>query len=108
MIYQPNLLCRFGFLHNLLAVPLTYDIYCYRIMFILYLSHMEGGMAMPPLRYFILNKKTETMHIQGYCRQTQDREIPIRLFDTPEALEAYAGRSLTLCLHCQRALAKER
>ena len=59
---------------------------------------------MNPVRYFVLNSKTDIMHIQGYCRQTRDRSVPIRLFDTPQALEEYAGRKLQLCLHCQKAL----
>ena len=59
-----------------------------------------------PIRYFVLNTKTNTMHIQGYCQHTRVRSIPIRLFDTPEELERYAGRKLTLCKDCQKALNK--
>ena len=57
-----------------------------------------------PIRYFILNAKTQIMHIHGVCQQTKPRAVPIRLFDTQAELEAYAGRSLTLCKACQKAL----
>jgi len=60
-----------------------------------------------PVRYFTLNEKTNIMHIHGYCRQTKNRSIPIRLFDTPEELETYAGRPLTLCLHCRKVLERK-
>ena len=53
-----------------------------------------------PTRYFVINATTKTMHIYGYCQQTKVRNVPIRLFDTPQELEAYAGRKLTLCQHC--------
>ena len=58
---------------------------------------------MKPVRYFIINAKTDIMHIHGYCQQTKPRAVPIRLFDTPRELEAYAGRPLTLCKACQKA-----
>ena len=61
-----------------------------------------------PIRYFVLNAKTNTMHIYGYCQHTKVRSIPIRLFDTPEELECYAGRKLTLCKDCQKALVKKK
>lgn len=57
---------------------------------------------MRPVRYFIINEKTQIMHIHGYCQQTKPRAVPIRLFDTPQELEAYAGRPLTLCKACQK------
>lgn len=57
-----------------------------------------------PIRYFVLNSKTTVMHIYGCCQQTKVRNIPIRLFDTPEELEAYAGRKLTLCENCRKKL----
>lgn len=53
-----------------------------------------------PIRYFVINSKTKTMHIYGCCQQTKVRNIPIRLFDTPQELEAYAGRKLQLCENC--------
>ena len=53
-----------------------------------------------PIRYFAVNEKTEIMHISGLCRQTKKRDIPIRLFDTPEELCTYAGRPLRLCRAC--------
>ena len=55
-----------------------------------------------PIRYFIINSKTTTMHIYGGCQQTKVRNIPIRLFDTPQELEAYAGRKLKLCENCRK------
>lgn len=61
-----------------------------------------------PTRYFILNTKTDTMHIYGLCQHTKVRNIPIRLFDTPQELEAYAGRKLRLCKDCQKALNKRK
>jgi hypothetical protein len=60
------------------------------------------------IRYFVLNAKTATMHIYGYCQHTKVRSIPIRLFDTQEELESYAGRKLTLCKDCQKALTKKK
>lgn len=57
-----------------------------------------------PIRYFILNSKTPTMHVFGLCRQTKPRPVPIRLFDSPEELIAYAGRPLRLCALCQKEL----
>ena len=61
-----------------------------------------------PIRYFILNAKTNTMHIHGYCQHTKVRKVPIRLFDTPEELEAYAGRKLCLCKECQKTLERNK
>ena len=55
-----------------------------------------------PIRYFVINSKTDTMHIYGNCQHTKVRKIPIRLFDTPEELEAYAGRKLRLCESCRK------
>lgn len=56
-----------------------------------------------PIRYFIINRNNTVMHIQGFCPQTKSRSFPIRLFDTMEELEAYAGHSLILCKACRRA-----
>ena len=61
-----------------------------------------------PVRYFVLNAKTNTMHIYGYCQHTKVRKIPIRLFDSPQELEAYAGPKLILCKECQKAWAKKK
>ena len=44
-----------------------------------------------PIRYFVINAKTSTMHIYGCCQQTKVRNVPIRLFDTPQELEVYEG-----------------
>ena len=55
-----------------------------------------------PIRYFVINAKTTTMHIYGYCHQTKVRNVPIRLFDTAEELEIYAGRKLKLCENCRK------
>ena len=55
---------------------------------------------MHPIRYFVINEKTNIMHIHGYCQQTKPRSVPIRLFDTIRELEAYAGRPLQLCKAC--------
>ena len=57
-----------------------------------------------PIRYFVINSKTDTMHIYGCCQQTKVRSVPIRLFDTPQELEASAGRKLRLCENCQKKL----
>ena len=57
-----------------------------------------------PIRYFVINAKTSTMHIYGYCQQTNVRNVPIRLFDTIEELETYAGRKLTLCENCRKKI----
>lgn len=61
-----------------------------------------------PIRYFVVNSKTTTMHIYGGCQQTKVRKIPIRLFDTPQELESYAGRKLSLCANCRKQLHKEK
>ena len=61
-----------------------------------------------PIRYFVLNQKTNTMHIYGGCQQTKDRAVPIRLFDTPQELEAYAGRKLRLCENCRKKQNKDK
>lgn len=58
---------------------------------------------MKPIRYFVINSKTHIMHIHGFCQQTKPRRVPIRLFDTHQELEAYAGRKLTLCKACAKA-----
>ncbi len=55
-----------------------------------------------PIRYFIINRNTNIMHIHGLCQHTKPRKVPIRLFDTPAELEAYAGRKLRLCKVCQQ------
>jgi hypothetical protein len=57
-----------------------------------------------PIRYFVINAKTSTMHIYGCCQQTKVRNVPIRLFDTIEELETYAGRKLTLCENCRKKI----
>lgn len=57
-----------------------------------------------PIRYFVVNAKTSTMHIYGCCQQTKVRNIPIRLFDTASELEAYAGRKLSLCENCRKKI----
>lgn len=57
---------------------------------------------MRPVRYFIINNKTQIMHIHGYCQQTKSRAVPIRLFDTVQELESYAGRPLQLCKACKK------
>ncbi len=57
-----------------------------------------------PIRYFIINRNTDVMHVHGLCPHTKPRKVPIRLFDTPEELEAYAGRKLRLCRVCQQEL----
>ena len=57
-----------------------------------------------PIRYFVINAKTNTMHIYGCCQQTKVRNVPIRLFDTIEELETYAGRKLTLCENCRKKI----
>jgi len=56
----------------------------------------------------VVNSKTTTMHIHGYCQQTKVRKVPIRLFDTPEELELYAGRKLCLCENCRKRLEEEK
>ena len=61
-----------------------------------------------PIRYFVLNQKTNTMHIYGGCQQTKARAIPIRLFDTAQELEAYAGRKLRLCENCRKKQNKDK
>ena len=57
---------------------------------------------MTPKRYFVLNDRTDILHIYGYCRQTKPRSVPVRLFDKPEDVCAYAGRQLVLCRNCQK------
>ena len=69
---------------------------------------LEKEVTSVPIRYFVLNTKTNTMHIYNYCQHTKVRSVPIRLFDTPEELERYAGRKLTLCKECQKALNKQK
>ena len=60
-----------------------------------------------PIRYFVINQKTDTMHIYGGCQQTKARAVPIRLFDTPQELEVYAGRKLKLCENCRKKREKQ-
>ena len=55
-----------------------------------------------PTRYFAVNQKTDIMHTYGCCQQTKVRKIPIRLFDSPQELEAYTGKKMTLCVNCQK------
>ena len=62
----------------------------------------------PPIRYFIVNEKTDIMHVFGFCQQTKKRNIPIRLFDEVEELEGYAQRPLRLCSACAQELNKLR
>ena len=57
-----------------------------------------------PIRYFVINQNTKIMHIHGFCQQTKPRAVPIRLFDTHQELERYAGRPLCLCKACQKEL----
>ena len=48
------------------------------------------------------------MHIYGGCQQTKVRNVPIRLFDTTEELETYAGRALKLCENCRKKLSEKK
>jgi len=61
-----------------------------------------------PIRYFVINGKTDIMHIYGGCQQTKVRKIPIRLFDTPQELEIYAGRTLRLCENCRKKISENK
>lgn len=61
---------------------------------------------MKPIRYFVINEKTNIMHIHGLCQQTKPRSVPIRLFDTRQELETYATRPLTLCKACKKNLSE--
>ena len=56
------------------------------------------------IRYFIINDKTEIMHIHGYCEHTKVRDFPIRLFEDVLELQSYAGRKLRLCRVCHKKL----
>lgn len=58
------------------------------------------------IRYFIINTKTDVMHIHGFCEHTKPRKVPIRLFDDMSSLEGYAGRKLRLCQICQKELSQ--
>lgn len=58
------------------------------------------------IRYFIINAKTDIMHIQGFCEHTKPRKIPIRLFEDRAELETYAGRKLRLCKVCEKQVKK--
>ena len=71
-----------------------------------YHTILEGEQLLKPVRYFIINEKTNIMHIYGCCQQTKPRSVPIRLFDTSLELENYAGRSLKLCKACAKAVKK--
>ena len=59
-------------------------------------------------RYFVINAQTDVMHIYGCCQQTKPRSIPIRLFDTSQELERYAGRPLQLCRNCAKAFGENK
>ena len=56
------------------------------------------------IRYFIINSKTDIMHIHGFCEHTKPRKVPIRLFEDVSALEDYADRKLRLCRICEKEL----
>ncbi len=60
------------------------------------------------IRYFIINAKTDIMHIQGFCEHTKPRKVPIRLFESEAEMQAYAGRALRLCKVCQKKLAEKK
>lgn len=59
-------------------------------------------------KYFVVGPRSQVMHIYGCCRQTKPRAVPIRLFDTKEALLEYAGRPLIMCKHCQKELNRQK
>jgi len=61
-----------------------------------------------PIRYFVVNAKTQVMHIHGFCQQTKPRGVPIRLFDTEQELMEYAGRKLSLCQTCRKELKEKK
>ena len=63
---------------------------------------IKGAAILKPIRYFVINEKTNIMHIYGCCQQTKPRSVPIRLFDTKQELETYAGRPLQLCKACAK------
>lgn len=66
---------------------------------------VQGGYTLEiPIRYFVINKKTDIMHIYGFCQQTKSRSIPIRLFDSTTELERHSGKALTLCKACRKEL----
>lgn len=58
------------------------------------------------IRYFIINTKTDIMHIHGFCEHTKPRRVPIRLFENASELECYAGRKLRLCKICAKEAAQ--
>ncbi len=58
------------------------------------------------IRYFIINSKTDIMHIHGFCEHTKPRKIPIRLFEDVSMLEDYANRKLQLCKICEKELSQ--
>lgn len=55
---------------------------------------------------FLYNTKTDTLHIEGYCRHANPRMGYMRFFSEDEAL-AYDGRAVKLCKICQKAREKE-
>lgn len=53
-------------------------------------------------RFFVINSKTQIMHIHGLCQHTKPRSIPIRLYDSIEELELSVGRKLRMCKACEK------
>lgn len=64
----------------------------------------EDVLLVIPIRYFVINRNTDIVHVYGFCQQTKPRAVPIRLFDSQEELETHCGRKLTLCKTCRKEL----
>ncbi len=62
---------------------------------------------MTPIRYFLVNTKTNIAHAYDCCPQTKTRSIPIRLFEDWRELEVYAQHRVVLCRTCSKRLEKE-
>lgn len=51
---------------------------------------------------YILNEKTGRLHIEGYCKDANDKLYNCKVFDTENAAIEYAKRHVAMCKICEK------
>ena len=51
---------------------------------------------------YLYNRKTDTLHIRGYCQHTRGLCANYIVFATEDEALAYDGRAIGMCKLCQK------
>ena len=51
---------------------------------------------------YLYNRKTDTLHIRGYCQHTKGLCADYIMFTTEDEALAYDGRAVGMCKLCQK------